>query len=162
MGANWPPGSKNRNWGNILILSVRKVVFWVRGIFVCIFPQLLLQRYSRQQMWHLSHSRLQKWFEQLLCRCWALLADLQSYNRSLVPSTSLLWWNLVASWAETAGGKAPVLPLLVSSRTVLCLNGRYFPTDSFIALSVSGLISSEGSGRIKLTSANSVLVWGTR
>ena len=45
---------------------------------------------------------------------------------------------------------------------ILGLNGRYFPTNSFIALSVSGLISSEGSGRIKLTFANSVLVLGTR
>ena len=60
IGPNWPPGSRNRNWGNIFILSVRKVVFWVRVIFVCIFPRLPLQRYSCQQMWHLSHSHLPK------------------------------------------------------------------------------------------------------
>ena len=46
MGANGPPGSRNRNWGNIFILSVRKVVFSVSVIFVCIFPQLPLQRHS--------------------------------------------------------------------------------------------------------------------
>ena len=46
MGGNWLPGFRNRNWGNIFILSVRKVVFWVSVIFVCIFPQLPLQRHS--------------------------------------------------------------------------------------------------------------------
>ena len=36
MGANWPPGTRNRDWSNIFILSVRKVAFCVRVIFICI------------------------------------------------------------------------------------------------------------------------------
>ena len=40
MGANWPPESRNRNWDNIFMLSVRKDVLWVRVIFVCICSHL--------------------------------------------------------------------------------------------------------------------------
>ena len=40
MGVNWPPESRNRNWDNIFMLSVRKDVLWVRVIFVCICSHL--------------------------------------------------------------------------------------------------------------------------
>ena len=93
MGGNWLPGFRNRNWGNIFILSVRKVVFWVSVIFVCIFPQLPLQRHSLNKcdICHIPSFR-SSLNDSSVAADWS--PELKSFP---CPPTSPLWWNLVAS-----------------------------------------------------------------
>ena len=144
MYTNWLPGSRDRNRGNIFILSIRKVVLWVCVIFVYICSNLSNCHFDDKDVNKCAICHIPNFCSSLngsfvAAEPYWLISRVK--NCSLIP-------NLVecCCFVWTVGVKAPALSLVVSSRTVLYLNGRYFSPNSSIELSVSGLISSKGKG----------------
>ena len=76
-------------------------------------------------------------------------------------SSSGIKFTLLQSggYVYTAGGRAPALSFVVSPLTILCLTGRYFSTNSFMAVSVSALISADGSGCMNFILSKAMVVF---
>ena len=76
-------------------------------------------------------------------------------------SSSGIKFTLLQSggFVYTAGGRAPAFSFVVSPLTVFYLTGRYFSTNNFMAVSVSALISADGSGCMNFILSKAMVVF---
>ena len=96
LDANWLPRSRNRNWGNIFILSVRKVVFCVRVIFVCTCS-------------HLSNCHLHTVVNNVTCHIPTFWSSLNGSFIAAEPYWLISRVKIVGIWNIIASCRRPVV-----------------------------------------------------